>query len=845
MSAKTPPPQELAASLGIGAIDVANFEHISGWAWNPDDPDESVMVELLDGDQSLAVVKADLYREDLQSMGLGNGKHGFMFAFSATLFPFARHTLRVRRVFDGSDLRNSPKVLERDGTALDRSSRRYVEGLFTAEAAAAKSSEELNYALAFAVDQLGLLIRRQAELAAQQGSGPDLGELGNLIDSVAPTQWVAAAGQSMANQYPPVVLPTWSQPKVSIIIPVYGKFKLTYDCIKSIQDHLPKASFEVIVVDDCSKDETLLAPLVFGGSVRVVRNESNLGFVKGCNRGADLARGEYLFFLNNDTLVRPGWMDTLVDTFKNVDNVGVVGSKLIFGDGSLQEVGGIIWRMADGWNWGRNCNPDEPRFNYLRDSDYVSGASLMIPAALFREMNGFDLEFAPAYYEDTDLCFRVRQRGLRVVVQPQSVIVHLEGQSAGTSVTGTGMKRFQAINHRKFYDRWKGVLAAHRFNGEQPDLECERKVSKRAIFIDESVPTPDQDAGSNAALQHMKSLMRLGYKVTFIPADNMAKISPYTEALQALGVECIYYPFYWSVEEYFRKNRMPVDVVYLHRFSNATKYAGMVRGHQPKAQLIYNVADLHYLRMEREAELTGSAEVAKRAATMRHDELTAVQAVDVTIVHSAVEKAVLAEVAPSGNVHVVPWSYRLRPVQTPVTERSGVMFVGGYGHPPNVDAAKWLVNEIMPLVWRELPNLPVTLVGSKMPDEVKALGSSLVEALGYTPDVNDVYERRLVSVAPLRYGAGVKGKVLEAFAAGIPCVMTTCAAEGVELSDDLQALVGNDAEGLARRIIDLHNDLAACEQLSHAGLAMMASRYSAEAVDAAIGRTVVKKSSPS
>jgi glycosyltransferase involved in cell wall biosynthesis len=324
----------------------------------------------------------------------------------------------------------------------------------------------------------------------------------------------------------------------------------------------------------------------------------------------------------------------------------------------------------------------------------------------------------------------------------------------------------------------------------------------------------------------------------------MAKISPYTEALQALGVECIYCPFYWSVEEYFRKNRMPVDVVYLHRFSNASKYAGMVRGHQPQARLIYNVADLHYLRMEREAELTGSAEVAKRAATMRHDELSAAQAVDVTIVHSAVEKSVLAEAAPQGNVHVVPWAYRLRPVEALAATRRGVVFVGGYRHPPNVDAAKWLVNHIMPLVWAELPDIGVTMVGSHMPDEVKALGSARVEALGYTPDVNDVYERRLISVAPLRFGAGVKGKVLEAFAAGVPCVMTTCAAEGVALSEDLLCLVGNDAEGLARRIIDLHNDVPAVERLAEAGLAMMESAYSAAAVDAALAATLVKASPP-
>ncbi|MFD2453169.1 glycosyltransferase [Ideonella paludis] len=630
---------------------------------------------MLDGDVQLATVRADLPRPDLAALGMGNGRHGFTMSFSPTIFPFARHTLHVRRARDGVDIPGSPRVWEKAGSGLDRSTRSYVTGLFQAEAAVAKTIDDINFALSFAVDQLRTLLVRHQELASETNA-PNLGELASLLDAAAPSQWVAAAGQSISTKYPPVQLPVFERPLVSVIVPVYGKFQLTYDCIKSIAENLPETSFEVIVVDDCSKDETILASLVFGGSVRVLRNDTNLGFVKGCNRGAEHARGEYLFFLNNDTLVKPGWLDELVKTFANVPNVGIAGSKLLFGDGSLQEVGGIIWRMGDGWNWGRNGNPEEPRFSYLRDADYVSGAALMIPTALFRQLDGFDLHFAPAYYEDTDLCFRVRQAGHRVVVQPTSVVVHLEGQTSGTSVTGSGMKRYQAVNHRKFFDRWKNVLATHRFNAQQPELECERPVKKRALFIDESVPTPDQDAGSNAAVQHIKSLMRLGYKVTFIPADNMAKISPYTEALQAIGVECVYYPFYWSVEEYFRKNQQLIDLVYLHRFNNGTKYAGMVRRHQPNARVLYNVADLHYLRMEREAELTSDAQLAQRAAAIRLEELSAIQAVDATIVHSGVEKEVLAGVAPRANVHVVPWTYTLRPVRTPAEQRKGVVFVG-------------------------------------------------------------------------------------------------------------------------------------------------------------------------
>jgi O-antigen biosynthesis protein len=824
--------QELAAMHGIGAVDALGFGHASGWAWDPEQPDRPVEVEFLDGDQQLAVVRADRYRPDLASLGMGGGHHGFAFDFGPTVLPLSLHRVRIRRLPDGLDLARSPCTLQREAGSLDAPAREHVQRLFRAEAETARQADDLQPALALAASTLSDLLQRQVSLAAE-AKAEDLAFAG-LLDRLAPAQWVQGAGQSMSRAYPPIRLPQPASPRVSVVIPVHGKFRLTYDCVASIAAQLPEAAFEVIVVDDASADETLLAPLVFGGSVRVLRNERNLGFVGSCNRGAEAAQGEFIFFLNNDTLVRPGWLDELVKTFDEVAGVGIAGSKLLFGDGSLQEAGGIVWRLGDAWNWGRHANADEPRFCYLRDADYVSGAALMIRAELFRQLGGFDIHFAPAYYEDTDLCFRVRDQGLRVVVQPQSIVVHLEGQTAGTSVAGSGMKRYQAVNHRKFLQRWKTTLRTHRFNAEQPLLECERAVRKRAVFIDETVPTPDLDAGSNAALQHIRSLMRLGYKVTFIPSDNLARISPYTERLQAFGVECIYHPFFWSVEEYFRKCEVSIDAVYLHRFANGAKYIGMLRRLQPRARIVYNVADLHHLRLAREAELLGDDALAQQAESVRHEELAAIRAADATIVHSVTERRLLADPALQARVHVVPWTYAARPVATPPAQRHGIVFVGGYRHKPNVDAASWLVEAIMPLVWERLPELPLMLVGSHMPDEVRCLESFRVRTLGYVPDVQEVYEQCLLAVAPLRYGAGVKGKVLEAFAAGVPCLMTGMAAEGVPLPPLLQGLVHDEPQALADAIVALHLEPARIGPLTEAGLEMIARHFGPDVVDRGI-----------
>ena len=151
----------LAETHGIGYVDALNFHHISGWVWNPEAPDEAVLIEVLDGDQQLAVVRADRYRPDLQALGMGNGRHGFAFDFGGTILPNARHLIHIRRLPDGADLQTSPRMLEREGSALDRSTRHYIESLFSAEAVVAKTADDLNFALGFLVDRLSGLLHRQ------------------------------------------------------------------------------------------------------------------------------------------------------------------------------------------------------------------------------------------------------------------------------------------------------------------------------------------------------------------------------------------------------------------------------------------------------------------------------------------------------------------------------------------------------------------------------------------------------------------------------------------------------------------------------------------------------------
>jgi O-antigen biosynthesis protein len=827
-------------ALPIGCVDVLTNDEISGWVWDPAHPDDAIAVEILDGDNVALKIVADMHREDLAGAGVGNGRHGFQILSPGSIFTQSRHRIRIRRASDGADLLQNVGWIVRERTGFDSAAADYLEHelLFTVEQA--RTPDDLDQPLAVLLGALNSLVNARMTLDADKRDGArhvlqdlpyqaDIG--GGMRDLVIRLQ----------QEYAPLHFEPTDTPLVSIVIPVYNQFRTTYNCLRSIHEHPPKASFEIIIVDDCSSDETILASLVLSGAVRILRNPRNLGFVLGCNAGAAVARGTYLFFLNNDTLVRDGWLDELIATFENVPNIGIAGSKLLFEDGKLQEAGGIIWRLGDGWNWGRGRDPNEPAFCYLRDSDWVSGAALMIRADLFGSLSGFDQLYVPAYYEDTDIAFRVRAAGKRVVMQPASEIVHLEGVSAGTDVRGTGMKRYQAVNHRKFRERWSDTLARHRFNGQQPELEAERFVKRRAFFIDDTVPTPDKDAGSNAALEHMVALMALGYKVTFLPADNMAQINPYTANLQKLGIECLYAPFYWSVEEVFRKTQIKPDLVYLHRYVNAAKYATMTRRYFPDCRIVYNVADLHFLRMEREAELRADARLEAQARDQRRAEIAVMRDVDGVIVHSSFEAELLREAEPSLAVTVVPWTVSPRPTPLSFADRAGFAFVGGYGHPPNVDAALYLAQEIMPLVRQQLDGVTAYLVGSHVPPAVTALQAPDIDVVGFVPALADALHRLRCTVVPLRFGAGLKGKVLESFAHGLPCVMSEVAAEGMDLPEPLDWLIARSPDEFAEKLAKVHEDKALNARLAKAGLAFIESRFSSQFVGNALNTAITGK----
>ena len=663
---------------------------------------------------------------------------------------------------------------------------------------------------------LELLRRLGEKVAARTGRAPGMRRRADLEPAIAPLD-----------------VPASETPRVSVIVPTFGQDLHTFTCLKAVAAQALEVPLEVLVMDDCAP---VAAARVLEGvtGVRFERNERNLGFLRNCNRGATLARGEYLLFLNNDAVPEPGSIAALLRLLERSPDIGIAGAKLVYPDGRLQEAGGIVWRDGSAWNVGRGDDPDRPEHNYLRDVDYCSGACLMISRALFEAVGGFDEHYLPAYYEDADLCFKVRAAGKRVVYQPAAEAVHFEGVSHGVD-TATGIKRHQVENQRKFQQRWQGALQSHRVNGVLPRLERDRNAAHRVLFIEACMLTPDHDAGSVRTWKLLEVMQELGAKVTFV-AHNLEHRQPYVGRLQQAGVEVLYAPYVSSIDALIEERGADYDVIVLARYYVAAPHIATVRRHAPRALLVLDTIDLHYLRQRRLAALEGSSTLAQAASKIHQQEIDCIQRSDVTWVVSEVERDILAREVPRARVLVQSLIQDVLPRRNAFAQREGLLFVGGFRHPPNVDGALWYAREIAPLVAELLPGVTTYFIGSNAPRAILDLRSPGIEVVGYVPELEPWLERCRVTVSPLRYGAGMKGKVLESMSHGLPVVATAMSVEGMRLVPGREVLIAEEPRAFAEAVARIYRDESLWNQVSDEAHRHVKEHFSREVAAQALRR---------
>jgi glycosyltransferase involved in cell wall biosynthesis len=448
----------------------------------------------------------------------------------------------------------------------------------------------------------------------------------------------------------------------------------------------------------------------------------------------------------------------------------------------------------------------------------------MLPKSLFQRIGGFDSRYVPAYYEDTDLAFKVRAAGFKVLYQPLSEVFHFEGATGGTDIS-TGTKKHQEINRKAFAAKWKEALATKPANGDVAALEQLPQGYKRILVIDNSLPMPDRDSGSLRMFQILTILSHLGHRVSFIP-DNLANIPPYGDDLRKRGIEVVLRPHVKDVSNYIESHGRKYDVIILSRCGTAKKHIAAVRLHAPQSHVIFDTVDLHFLRAAREAELTQKVESRTQARETQQQEYAVINEADETWVVSVAERELLLQDLPGKQIEVVSNIVDIQPPTTDFANRADFLFIGSFLHPPNVDAVLYFAKEIYPLIVQHLPTAKFYIIGDKAPPEVVALASKNVIVTGAVPDVRPFFESVKLSVAPLRFGAGVKGKINQSMAFGVPVVGTSIAVEGMSLTHEKDVLVAEAPADFARNLVALYQSEEMWNRLSENCLTKARSLYS-------------------
>ncbi len=592
-----------------------------------------------------------------------------------------------------------------------------------------------------------------------------------------------------------------SEPVVSIIILTYNKAEYSFQCLESILAHTD-VPHEVIIIDNGSTDESINF-LNKVKNISIIKNEVNVGFVSGCNQGANISKGKYLLFLNNDVVVTPNWLSMMVNTIEASPKNGAVGCKLVWPNGLLQEAGCIVWNDGSTLGYGRGDNPYLPQYSYLREVDYCSGACLLVRADIFKTLGGFDERYIPAYYEDADLCLAIKDEGYNVIYQPNVMVFHNEFTSSSIEKARNLMKS----NKIKFEEKWR-ILLEDKYPPNFDFVLSARDISKnpKILFLDDRIPVPHHGMGFPRSYEMLNIIAELGFRITFYPLDKSIPFQPVTNDLQQAGIEVIYGDNLNFIQ--FARERCNLyDIILVSRPHNMEKAYPIIKEYFPMAKLIYDAEAMFSIREIRKANLRGEKLDKRQIEIMISKEIILMEKADLIITVSEGEKKTILEIAKLKNVEVWGHSIIARKTERDFQERNDILFIGSFLAPdsPNEDAVLFFAKEILPKIRNEVP-CRLFVVGINPPESIKKLASPSIIVTGYVEDLKQYYDKCRIFVVPHRFSAGIPLKLEEAMSYGIPAVVSELTASQLNLVDEEEVLVAMNSEEFAEKVIRLYKN---------------------------------------
>ena len=552
-----------------------------------------------------------------------------------------------------------------------------------------------------------------------------------------------------------------------------------------------------------------------------IRCETDAAYSVAANQSLPFISTNVVGFFEAEALIQSEAPQRLLSSL--TDQKGIVGPQVLYPDGRLKAAGGIIKYGKGAHGYGHlDPQPDHPRYKFARQVDFCP-AGYLIKRDILHELTGFNEQYRTFEFAHIDLAFRARALGHSCHYCP-SAQVFSYCEEVGE-------------DRQNDWDRFGRQKAAQMVDNRETSAQDlsrlhDRAPTGRVLYIDADTPTPDQNAGSAYTLNIIRILNEFGFRVTFVPDSNFIHRGRYTDALQAMGVEAIYAPYFHNVRDLLIEKDGNFELVVLCRVEIASRYLELVRQLVPRARIVFNTVDLHFLREIRGAELLDKPELFERARRTQHAEIASIGKADATIVLTDQEADIVRREAPSALIHVIPLVpdpdelCRAAPLFAPFSARSGVIFVGTYQHAPNADAVTYFVRSIWPLVRQRVPTAVFRIVGSGVTPEVQALAGNGIEVVGFVDDLDAVLAQCRVAVVPLRYGAGMKGKILTSLRAGLPTVSSSIGIEGFALTPGEEILVEDDPNMFADAVIRLYTEEAMWTRLSQKGLEFARKNFS-------------------
>lgn len=622
--------------------------------------------------------------------------------------------------------------------------------------------------------------------------------------------------------------PATENPVLSVLLVLYNQAHLSLLCLRTLLENAD-VPFELIVVDNASGDRTgeLLERLE---NVRVIGNTENLGFVKAVNQGAELATGEFLLLLNNDAFIEPGALGAAIEVLREDASAGAVGGRIELLDGKLQEAGNIVWRDGSCAGYGRGENPKDGAFRFRREVDYCSGAFLMFRTAQFRELGGFDEAFAPAYYEESDFCLRLRRQGLRTMYEPRARVRHYEFASTGGMNAAVAL---QEKNRALFREKHAEFLTG------QPAADPTRTLYARTsngnpnvLLIDDAVPHASMGGGYPRCRHIVSLLSRMPLNVSFLPLhfpnDNWGEV--YRTLPE--NVEVLLDRGRSGLAQLLAQRAGFYQYVMVSRPTNMAFFNQVLKSLPREARQFDIFYDAEAVFAGRELlwrELQGESVDEDEKKRVISEELESATEASAVLTVSEAEADLFRE---RGHDRVLVLGHGMEPVAEPAPfdARRGLLFVGALKdeHSPNVDSLLWFVCNVLPLIERDIPEIDLTVAGHTAAPSLVSIERPNIHMKGRLESLEGLYRDSRVFIAPTRFAAGIPHKVHEAAAHGVPSVVTPLLARQLGWRHERELLVGDSPQSFAEQCLRLYRDAGLWERISAAGREAVARDCSEE-----------------